>query len=231
MGRIVVALGGNALGNTPAEQRERVAIAAETLVGLIEQGHEVVVAHGNGPQVGMINLGLNYSAQCGVIQAEMPFPECGAMSQGYIGYHLQNAILRRLREKLLPRNVCTVVTQVEVNIGDPAFDNPTKPIGSFYSETEAAARMASGDGVYREDSGRGWRKVVPSPLPVDIVEKEAVLSLLRNDFVVVACGGGGIPVVKKGEGYYEGVVAVIDKDFASECLADRCGLSVHPHCS
>ena len=222
MARIVVALGGNALGNTPAEQREKAAGAAETLVGLIEQGHDIVVTHGNGPQVGMINLGMSHAAKSGVIKAEIPFPECGAMSQGYIGYHLQNAILRCLREKGLPGKVCTVVTQVEVDREDPAFEKPCKPVGAFYTEAEAAARMDAGDGIYREDAGRGWRKVVPSPLPVDIVEKESVLSLLRGGFVVVACGGGGIPVVKKGEGDYEGMAAVIDKDFASECLAEVC---------
>ncbi len=222
MARIVVALGGNALGGTPAEQREKTAEAARALVGLIEQGNEIVVSHGNGPQVGMINLGLAHAASDGVIPAEIPFPECGAMSQGYIGFHLQNAVLRRMRERGLKGEVCTVVTQVEVDPADPAFRNPTKPVGSFYSETEAAARMAAGDGVYREDAGRGWRKVVPSPLPVDIVEKESVLSLLRSGFVVIACGGGGIPVVKRGEGDYEGVPAVIDKDFASERLAEVC---------
>ena len=220
MARIVVALGGNALGNTPAEQREKAKKAAETLAGLIEQGHEIVVAHGNGPQVGMINLGLSYAAQSGVIRAEIPFPECGAMSQGYIGYHLQNAVLRALRERGLEKNVCTVVTQVEVDAADPAFQNPSKPVGAFYSEAEAAARMAAGDGVYQEDAGRGWRRVVPSPQPVDIVEKESVLTLLRSGCVVVACGGGGIPVVKKGKGDYEGVAAVIDKDYASACLAE-----------
>ena len=220
MARIVVALGGNALGNTPAEQREKAKKAAETLAGLIEQGHEIVVAHGNGPQVGMINLGLSYAAQSGVIRAEIPFPECGAMSQGYIGYHLQNAVLRALRERGLEKNVCTVVTQVEVDAADPAFQNPSKPVGAFYSEAEAAARMAAGDGVYQEDAGRGWRRVVPSPQPVDIVEKESVLTLLRSGCVVIACGGGGIPVVKKGKGDYEGVAAVIDKDYASECLAE-----------
>ena len=222
MARIVAALGGNALGNTPAEQREKVADAAKTLVGLIEQGHEIVVAHGNGPQVGMIHMGLTHAAEGGVIRAEIPFPECGAMSQGYIGYHLQNALLRRIRERGLRAEVCTVVTQVEVDSADPAFENPTKPIGSFCSAAEAAARMAAGGGVYKEDAGRGWRKVVPSPLPVDIVEKGSILSLLRSGFVVIACGGGGIPVVKKGEGDYEGVAAVIDKDFASECLAEVC---------
>ena len=220
MARIVVALGGNALGNTPAEQREKAEKAAETLAGLIEQGHEIVVAHGNGPQVGMINLGLSYAAQSGVIRAEIPFPECGAMSQGYIGYHLQNAVLRALRERGLEKNVCTVVTQVEVDAADPAFQNPSKPVGAFYSEAEAAARMAAGDGAYQEDAGRGWRRVVPSPQPVDIVEKESVLTLLRSGCVVIACGGGGIPVVKKGKGDYEGVAAVIDKDYASECLAE-----------
>ena len=220
MARIVVALGGNALGNTPAEQREKAEKAAETLAGLIEQGHEIVVAHGNGPQVGMINLGLSYAAQSGVIRAEIPFPECGAMSQGYIGYHLQNAVLRALRERGLEKNVCTVVTQVEVDAADPAFQNPSKPVGAFYSEAEAAARMAAGDGVYQEDAGRGWRRVVPSPQPVDIVEKESVLTLLRSGCMVIACGGGGIPVVKKGKGDYEGVEAVIDKDYASECLAE-----------
>ena len=220
MARIVVALGGNALGDTPLQQRERAAEAAGALAGLIRQGNEIVVAHGNGPQVGMIHLGLSHSAADGVIGAEVPFPECGAMSQGYIGYHLQNAILRRLRAEGLSHGVAAIVTQVEVDETDPAFRNPTKPIGSFYSEAEARARMAAGDGVYREDAGRGWRKVVPSPLPVDIVEKESVLTLLRNGFVVVACGGGGIPVVKRGNGDYEGVGAVIDKDYASECLAE-----------
>ena len=218
MARIVVALGGNALGNTPAEQREKVAEAAGALVGLIRQGHEIVVAHGNGPQVGMIHLGLSRAAAEGAIRAEMPFPECGAMSQGYIGYHLQNAVLRRLRAEGLPGEVCTLVTQVEVDRSDPAFENPTKPVGAFYSAQEAAARMAAGDGVYKEDAGRGWRKVVPSPLPVNIVEKESVLALLRAGFVVIACGGGG----KRAEGDYEGVPAVIDKDFASECLAEIC---------
>ena len=223
MARIVVALGGNALGDTPPEQRERAAEAAGALAGLIHQGNEIVVAHGNGPQVGMIHLGLNHSAAGGVIRAEMPFPECGAMSQGYIGYHLQNALLRRLRAEGLSQSVAAVVTQVEVDGADPAFQNPTKPVGPFYSEAEAGARMAAGDGVYREDAGRGWRKVVPSPLPVDIVEKESILALLRGGFVVVACGGGGIPVVKKGSGDYEGVDAVIDKDYAAECLAEVAG--------
>lgn len=221
MARIVVALGGNALGNTPTEQREKVAFAAKTLVKLIKQGNEIIVAHGNGPQVGMINLGLANSAAEGVIKAEMPFPECGAMSQGYIGYHLQNAILREMKTQGIDKKVLTVITQVEVDKDDPAFKNPTKPIGAFYSEEEAKAKMQENPGdCYKEDAGRGWRKVVASPIPVDIVEKESVLSLIDDGFVVVTCGGGGIPVVKKADGDYEGVAAVIDKDYASECLAE-----------
>lgn len=224
MEKIVIALGGNALQEagkpaTAAGQLEVVEKTSEYIADIIEQGYTVALAHGNGPQVGRIVL-QNEAAND--VTPAMPFDVCGAMSQGYIGYHLQNALLRRMRERGLNLDVCTVVTQVEVDSADPAFQNPTKPIGSFYSETEAAARMAAGDGVYKEDAGRGWRKVVPSPLPVDIVEKESVLSLLRGDFVVVACGGGGIPVVKRAEGDYEGVAAVIDKDFASECLAEVC---------
>lgn len=221
MARIVVALGGNALGNTPDEQREKVAQAAKTLADLVEQGNEIVVAHGNGPQVGMINLGLSHSASDGVIKAEMPFPECGAMSQGYIGYHLQNALLREFSARGIDRKVLTVVTQVEVDKADPAFTNPTKPIGSFYSEQEAKLKMeAEPESVYKEDAGRGWRKVVASPIPVDVVEKDSIISLVDNGYVVVACGGGGIPVIRKGSGDFEGVPAVIDKDFASECLAE-----------
>ena len=219
MARIVAALGGNALGSTPDEQRERTAEAAGALAALIRQGHELVVTHGNGPQVGMIHLGLNCAAAESVIPAEIPFPECGAMSQGYIGYHLQNALLRRLRAEGLAQEVCSLVTQVVVDAGDPAFRDPGKPVGAFYSEAEAVRRMATGDGIYKEDAGRGWRKVVPSPHPVDIVEKDSVLALLREGIVVVACGGGGIPVVKTGDGAYEGVSAVIDKDYAAACLA------------
>ncbi len=221
MARIVVALGGNALGNTPYEQQERVANAAKTIVSLVEQGNELIIVHGNGPQVGMINLGLNHSAADGIIKAEMPFPECGAMSQGYIGYHLQNAVARELQARGIRKNAVTLVTQVEVDAADPAFSNPTKPIGSFYSEAEAGEKMAANPGcVFKEDAGRGWRKVVASPVPTDVVEKESILQLVNAGFLVIACGGGGIPVVKQGEGDYVGVPAVIDKDYASECLAE-----------
>ena len=220
MARIVIALGGNALGNTPEEQKAKVVNAAKTIVDLVAQGHELVIAHGNGPQVGMINLGLSHSAADGVIKAEIPFPECGAMSQGYIGYHLQNAIARELHARGLAKNVVTLVTQVEVDAADPAFKNPTKPIGAFYSEAETKENTAADPTcVFKEDAGRGWRKVVASPLPVDVVEKASLLHLVDAGFLVIACGGG-IPVVKQGEGSYVGVSAVIDKDYASECLAE-----------
>lgn len=221
MSRIVIALGGNALGNTSEEQQEKVANAAASIVGFVKQGHEVIIGHGNGPQVGMINNAMDFSNKNGGKTPAMPFPECGAMSQGYIGYHLQNAILRELKKQNINKKVLTVVTQVEVSKDDKAFDNPTKPIGSFISEQEAKEIMAAKpELIFKEDAGRGWRRVVPSPLPIDIVEKDSILQLVSNGNIVIACGGGGIPVVKNGEGDYQGVAAVIDKDFASEKLAE-----------
>lgn len=219
MARIVIALGGNALGDTPREQRERIDRAAPSLVGLIKQGHEIVVSHGNGPQVGLIKSAMDAAGE-----AEYPLPECTALSQGYIGFHLQNGILRELRRENMPWHVATVITQVEVSPEDPSFGNPTKPIGAFYSEAEARAVMSAEEGaVFREDAGRGWRRCVPSPRPIDIVEKESILNLLDHEFVVIACGGGGIPVVRMGDGDYRGADAVIDKDFASEKLAEAVG--------
>ncbi|HZK42280.1 MAG TPA: carbamate kinase, partial [Clostridia bacterium] len=163
--RIVVALGGNALGNTAQEQRELVRQTAVPIVDLIAEGHELVIAHGNGPQVGMINLAFD----CGDVPP-MPFPECGAMSQGYIGYHLQNALREELRSRGMDHPVATIVTQVVVDKNDPAFQNPTKPIGSFYSQEEAEAIARETGFVMQEDSGRGYRRVVPSPKPVAVVE-------------------------------------------------------------
>ena len=221
MARIVIALGGNALGNTPEEQLEKVSNAANAIVGFVKEGHEVIIGHGNGPQVGMIYNAMDFSNKNGGKTPAMPFPECGAMSEGYIGYHLQNAILREETKQGINKNVVTVVTQVEVSKDDKAFDNPTKPIGSFVSEEEAKEIMKNKPELkYIDDAGRGWRRVVPSPLPIDIVEKDAILQLVKNGNIVIACGGGGIPVIKNGEGDYTGVAAVIDKDFASEKLAE-----------
>lgn len=219
--RIVIALGGNALGNTAEEQQKRIDEAAPSLVGLIAQGYEIIVSHGNGPQVGMINLAFSEAAEQSDKVPMMPLPECTAMSQGYIGYHLQKGIQKELREEGMPWHVATMVTQMVVDADDPAFRNPVKPIGPYYSEEQAKKLMEENPGsTYAEDAGRGWRQMVPSPVPKDIVEKDSILNLLDNEFVVIACGGGGIPVIKKDEGYYEGVPAVIDKDFASAALAE-----------
>ncbi|MGM0436722.1 MAG: carbamate kinase [Bacillota bacterium] len=219
MSRMVIALGGNALGKTPAEQREAVKGTANSIVDLIEDGHEIVLAHGNGPQVGMINLAFEVSANSGEGTPEMPFPECGAMSQGYIGYHLQNAIGEELKNRNIDRSVSTIISQVVVDEDDQAFENPSKPVGSFYNEDEAK-RLEEEKGYNMiEDSGRGYRRVVPSPIPVDIEEKEIISDLVDDGQVVISCGGGGIPVVREGNSL-KGVPAVIDKDFASEKLAE-----------
>lgn len=221
MSRIVIALGGNALGNTPAEQKQAIDEAAKALVSLIKDGHEIVVSHGNGPQVGMIQLAFEKSSQLDKKVAQMDLPECTAMSQGYIGFHLQNGIKKELKRQGMPWQVETIITQVVVDCNDPAFKNPTKPIGSYYDETTAKALMESHQGeYYGEDAGRGWRKMVPSPKPVDIVERDSIVNLLDQEFIVIACGGGGIPVVIDEEGDYQSVAAVIDKDFASAKLAE-----------
>lgn len=217
--KIVVALGGNALGKTPAEQLELVKATAKPIVDLIQDGHEVILAHGNGPQVGMINLAMQTAANSEAATPEMPFPECGAMSQGYIGYHLQNAIREELLNRGMNTPVATIVTQVIVDKDDPAFTNPTKPIGAFYSKEEADKLIANKGYVMIEDSGRGYRRVVPSPLPIDVAEKETVKALVEKGHVVITVGGGGIPVIKEGNKLI-GVPAVIDKDFASSKIAE-----------
>ena len=217
--RIVIALGGNALGSTPYEQLALVTETAKPIVDLIAQGNEVIIAHGNGPQVGMINLGMATAAEAGAIKSDMPFPECGAMSQGYIGYHLQNAIGNELASRGMNKDVATVVTQVLVDEADPAFQHPTKPVGAFYDK-ETADRIAAEKGYTMvEDAGRGYRQVVPSPKPFDIVEKASIKALVDAGHVVIAVGGGGIPVIREGS-KLSGTPAVINKDFGSELLAE-----------
>ena len=219
MKKLVIALGGNALGNTPYEQLALVTETAQPIVDLIEAGNQVVIAHGNGPQVGMINLAMSTAANAKAIKSDMPFPECGAMSQGYIGYHLQNSIRNELKARGIDKSVATVVTQVLVDENDPAFQHPTKPIGAFYSKEEADRIAAEKGYTMIEDAGRGYRQVVPSPKPVDVVEKDMVNTLIDAGHVVITVGGGGIPVIEK-EGKLLGVPAVIDKDFASAKLAE-----------
>ena len=215
MSKIVVALGGNALGNTNSQQKENVEIAAKAIVELVKQHHKVIVGHGNGPQVGMINSAF---VDAGV---DMPFAECGAMSQGYIGYHLQNAILRQLGLNNIDKKVLTVISQVEVSRDDEAFLDPTKPIGPFMSKAEAdELKNRHSDYIIRQINSNGYRRVVASPIPIDIIEKDAIKDLIERDYIVISCGGGGIPVVKNDAGDYKGIAAVIDKDYACEKLAE-----------
>ncbi len=215
MSRIVVSLGGNALGKNPEEQKELLKNIAVHIVELIKDGHEIVIAHGNGPQVGMINLAFSESSST----PNMPFPECGAMSQGYIGYHLQNSIGNELSKQKIDKSIAAIVTQVIVNENDPAFNHPTKPIGSFYSLEQAHKLEKSMGYNMIEDSGRGYRRVVPSPMPIDVKEKEMIKTLLKDNHIVITVGGGGIPVIKK-DNILQGVPAVIDKDNASAKLAE-----------
>ena len=215
MAKYVVSLGGNALGNNSEEQKQALIKVAEAISDLIISGHEVAIVHGNGPQVGMINLAFETSKET----PNMPFPECGAMSEGYIGYHIQNALYNCLKQKGINKTVCTVISQVLVDPNDPLFQNPSKPIGSFYSKEEADSIAKEKGYIMKEDAGRGYRRVVPSPLPIDIIEKESIKTLLNNGQVVICAGGGGIPVIQK-DNKLEGVAAVIDKDYASAKLAD-----------
>ena len=215
MSRIVVALGGNALGSNAKEQLATVKKTARRLVDLVMMGNEIIVTHGNGPQVGMIYKAM---AASNTGDDAFPFAECGAMSQGYIGYHLQQAMQAEFEKRNMRRKVATVVSQVEVDAKDPAFKNPTKPIGSFYTKKEALRLEKEGNGVYKEDAGRGYRRVVPSPKPIKICELATIEKMVQEKNVVITCGGGGIPVVKAKKGY-KGVDAVIDKDRTSALLA------------
>ena len=215
MARYVVSLGGNALGNNSEEQKHALVKVADAIADLIAQNNEVAIVHGNGPQVGMINLAFETSKET----PNMPFPECGAMSEGYIGYHIQNALYNSLRAKGINKTITTIITQVLVDKNDPLFLNPSKPIGSFYTKEEAEQIAKNKGYTMKEDAGRGYRRVVPSPLPIDIIEKESIETLLENGQIVICAGGGGIPVVKE-DNKLEGVAAVIDKDYASSKLAD-----------
>ena len=221
MKKLVIALGGNALQEagkpaTAQAQLEVVEKTSEYIADIVERGYEVIVAHGNGPQVGRIVI-QNEVASAST--PAMPFDVCGAMSQGMIGYHIQQGLSKVLRHRGINKNVVTVVTQVVVDKDDPKFKAPSKPIGPFYTEEEAKAIAEEKGYTMKEDAGRGWRRVVASPLPVEIVELDAVKTLNDAGFVVVTVGGGGIPVIRNDAGDLEGVAAVIDKDLASEKLA------------
>lgn len=222
MKKVVVALGGNALGNNLHEQMEAVKVTSKAIADLIEEGYQVSLSHGNGPQSGMIQLAMGQlTAQDPEKYPEVPLSVCVAMSQTYIGYDLQNALREELLNRGIKEPVATVATQVVVDKDDPAFKNPTKPIGRFMSKEEAEARVEK-DGIdIMEDAGRGYRQVVASPKPKEIVEEQTIKSLIADKQTVISCGGGGIPVTKEGQNHLKGAPAVIDKDFCSALLADR----------
>lgn len=211
--RIVIALGGNALGNNLAEQMIAVKHTAKAIADLVEEGHEIILSHGNGPQVGMINLAMGEVHKSNPDTSVIPMSVCVAMSQGYIGYDLQNAVREELLNRGIQKSVVTLITQVEVDEKDPAFLHPTKPIGRFMTKEEADLLVKKGYNVM-EDAGRGYRRVIASPKPIRIVEIETVKALADAGQVVIASGGGGIPVIAHGN-HLSGVGAVIDKDFAS----------------
>ena len=216
MSKIVIAFGGNALGNNPKEQQALIKKAVKNVVPLVKEGHQIIIGHGNGPQVGVINLAFEDSYANEDIPY-MPFPECTAMSQGYIGYHLQKGLRDILEEEGLQKKIVTIVTQVVVDKSDPSFKNPTKPVGPFYSKRMAEKLMAESGEKYIEDAGRGWRKVVASPKPLEIVEIETIRDLMKTDHIVIAGGGGGVPIYKQNEA--KGANAVIDKDLVSSLMA------------
>ncbi|MCD5410286.1 MAG: carbamate kinase [Clostridiales bacterium] len=222
--RIVIALGGNALQANPKDTSAKAQLitakgTAKSIVDLIEDGHEVIVAHGNGPQVGQMIATYETAAQHSEGINLMPFPECGAMSQGYIGYHLQQAIREEMVARNINKSVASIVTQVIVDEKDAGFKNPTKPVGSFFTKEEAETLTKEKGYTMKEDSGRGYRRVVASPEPVDVVESEIIKTLVNSGHVVITVGGGGVPVVEE-NGMLRGVPAVIDKDFASAKVAD-----------
>ena len=216
--RIVIALGGNALGDNLEEQMTAAKITAGAIVDLVEAGHQIAIVHGNGPQVGMIETAFETAAKANHQFPVLPMSVCVALSQGYIGYDLQNTIRMELDRRGMKQQVATIITQVEVDPDDKAFENPTKPIGNFMTKEEAEILSAKGISVM-EDAGRGWRQVVASPKPVNIIEAQTIQTLLAASQIPITAGGGGIPVAKK-DGQYRGQSAVIDKDFSAAKLAE-----------
>lgn len=215
--RIVIALGGNALGSDPLSQLRNAKLTASKILPIIKDGHEVIITHGNGPQVGLINLAFSEGKANNPKVSDMPFSECSAMSEGYIAYHLKESLQNELNKENLNKSVSALITTVVVDKNDPAFNNPTKPIGSFYPYEEIKNLGVP----FKEDSGRGYRRVIASPKPVEILEEEEIKTLISNGFIVISCGGGGIPVIKNDDNTIEGIDAVIDKDYVSSLLASN----------
>ena len=227
MSKIVIALGGNALGKDPLEQIKLLEGVAKIIVDLVKGGNKIVLTHGNGPQVGQILLAMDYAANGKAGTPSMPFAECGSMSQGYIGYQLQQCLQDELERQKVKKNCATLITQVLVDPKDKAFQNPSKPIGMFYSKEEADKIAKEKGFVFVEDAGRGYRRVVPSPKPIDIIEKKIIKQLVNHDNIVICAGGGGIPVIKTDRSeLLQGVDAVIDKDRSAALLAKQIGADI-----
>ena len=219
----VIAIGGNSLirdeqHKSVHDQYEAVVETSRHIAGIVQQGYNVVITHGNGPQVGFILLRSEIAEKVAGLHP-VPLDSCGADTQGAIGYQIQQALHNEFLKRGVERQAATIVTQVLVDQHDPAFQNPSKPVGSFYTKEEIDQKVAQEGWTVTEDAGRGWRRVVPSPMPMAIVELDAIKRLVEADFVVIAAGGGGIPVIRNSEGMLEGVAAVIDKDYATSLLA------------
>ena len=219
----MIALGGNALQKgkniSPMQQLKICKITSKAIIGLLEKGHSIAIVHGNGPQIGEIIASSETAHKADKKHTLYPMDVCNAFTQGYIGYHLQNSLNEALRSSGIIKKAVTVITQIKVYEDDPAFKRPTKPIGRFYTKEEAMSLMKIEKNQMKEDAGRGWRRVVASPKPIDIVEKDIIKLIFESDNVVISCGGGGIPVVEMEKGVYKGVEAVIDKDYAASKLA------------
>lgn len=227
-GLVVIAIGGNSLIKDPAhmtvlDQYRACGETSEHIAGLVEEGYRVLITHGNGPQVGFILLRSEIAKQ---VLHQVPLDTCGADTQGAIGYQIVQTLDNELRRRGIEKPIVAVVTQTVVDKDDPGFRDPSKPIGPFYSEDAARRHQETEDWIMKEDAGRGWRRVVPSPRPLEIVEQPAIRLLLDRDVIVVAAGGGGIPVIRKDNGDLEGVAAVIDKDRASCLLAKSLGARI-----
>ncbi|UUD35653.1 carbamate kinase [Mycoplasmopsis caviae] len=222
MSKIVIALGGNALGNNPIEQKELVKLPASKIAQLVSKGHQVLVGHGNGPQVGMIFNAFADAKKVNEKTPAVPFAEAGGMSQGYIGYHMLTAITNELKKSKIEKDVLYFLTQTIVDKNDKAFKNPTKPVGQFYKTKEEAVAANTPGSTIVEDAGRGYRKVVPSPLPIDFIGMKSIKKTFDDGSIVIVGGGGGIPTIEE-KNTYQGVDGVIDKDFALSKLASKVG--------
>lgn len=221
--RIVIALGGNALGNSTAEEMERIDKAVPSLVGLARLGNEIIITHGNGPQVGMVQNVFEIAHDMNPANPTVDLSDAVALTQGFIGYHLQQGLTNELIREHLPWQVATVVTTIEVDANDPAFEHPEKPIGRFLSDEEIReAKIHDHNLQFMEDSGRGCRRAVASPDPKRIVEADSIVNLIDSGYIAIACGGGGVPVVRDKQGCYHSIPCVLDKDLASELLAEDC---------